>query len=141
MELFSVEIDCTALSFAGFNLIGAPASAFAPGADKGGWVDGRTIQTASLEPGSYTMQFASAQPSFNFDVTNSGLIFFDPKYASCLSGKDTNRLTVSGFEVTVDARYLYPGSGVTLPNCPESGGTGWIVYKPKGSVASLVLSG
>ena len=47
---------------------------------------------------------------FQFIVTSTGTIDYSPQFSSFLSGKGTTRLTITGYDVVLDARYL-PGSG------------------------------
>jgi hypothetical protein len=102
--MFTIEIDATALVYRQFIVPGVTAS----------WVDAKTVQTLSLSPGSYSFQIASGYfADFTFQVGADGRIDYDPAFSSFLSGRGTARLTIQGFQVTLDARYL-TGAGILL---------------------------
>jgi hypothetical protein len=81
-------------------------------------LDGREIarnrgkQKLSLEPGNYQLAFDAdpAQFNFNFKVSSTGKIDLTPftsaPNAPFRSGQDTDTLTLTGLEITIDARNL-----------------------------------
>lgn len=117
MSTFPIQIDATQLVFRYFVIPGITPD----------WIDSRTVEALSLEPGPYNFQVAGGFfADFTFRVTSDGTVDYDPPFQTFLEGKGTSKLTVKGFEVILDARYL-TGSGVLLvaPLTPAD----WISYK------------
>src|SRR5438105_4830006 len=116
MSTFSIQIDATQLVYRDFIIPG-----------KTDWISSRTIQTLALEPGGYQFQIGSGYfADFTFSVTSMGTVDYDPSFNAFLSGRGSPTLTIAGFPVTLDARYL-SGAGVLLviPGTNED----WITYK------------
>ncbi|MFD7626319.1 hypothetical protein ACFV7Q_09760, partial [Streptomyces sp. NPDC059851] len=68
-------------------------------------VDGTTITSFALGPGTYAfLQTGSA--GFNFDVTPDGHVAYDPAHDGFLGGRGTDTLIVRGFATTIDGRAL-----------------------------------
>ena len=117
MSTFSIQIDATQLVYRYFIIPGKTPD----------WVSSRTIQTLTLEPGTYNFQIGSGYyADFTFSVTPTGTVDYDASFDAFLSGRGNPTLTIAGFPVTLDARYL-SGSGVLLviPATNED----WITYK------------
>lgn len=113
--MFTIEIDATPLVYRFFIIPGVT----------GTWVDSRTVQSLTLAAGTYRFQVASGYfADFSFRVTEEGRIDYDAAYSPFLGGRGTARLTVQGFEVTLDARYL-SGEGVLL----VAPGSEWIRHR------------
>ncbi len=114
---FAIKIDATPLVYRDFIIPGVTND----------WVDSRTIQSLVVAPGLYSFQVASGYfADFTFSVTPRGTIDYDTAYDAFLGGRGTSTLTINGFQVTLDARYL-SGSGVLLV-IPATNDD-WITYK------------
>lgn len=110
---FPVNIDATQLVYHNFIIPGQT-----------GWINANVVQTLPLAPGRYNFQIASGYyADFWFDVTPGGTVDYDAAFDAFLGGRGTSTLTITGFAVTIDARYL-SGSGVLL----VVGGADWITY-------------
>jgi hypothetical protein len=133
MSDFPIEIDATQLFFRDFLLFiqgGVPTPTFST----------KTVQHISLAPGLYNFQFGSGMiADFNFTVTADGKVDYDPAFNGFLSGGGgtSNKLTVGGLPVSVDARLLTGAdnaarpSGVLLANTQLSTivAEDWIVFQ------------
>jgi len=90
---------------------------FIPGA-----FDATKVQTLALQPGRFGFQVQSeGRSALEFQVSNSGEIYqLTPESASAfVDGVGTSRLTVTGFDVTLDAQCL--STGVLLENTETDG--------------------
>ncbi len=139
---FPIQIDATTLVYRKFII---------PNSTVSSWTDSTVIQTVQLEPGVYSFQVSSGlYCSFTFSVTPTGTIDYQVEYSNFLSGKGTNRLTLNGFEVKLDARYL-PGAGIifsgdmpdlnndwfTLKTCRMLPQSAYSVQQGSGSVSTI----
>ncbi len=107
---FPIRIDATRLAYRSFLI---PIPGVTPK-----FVDAGSVQDIQLAPGIYGFQFASGyHADFTFQVTGTGTVTYDPAFADFLSGAGTPTLTLSGFEVTLDARAL-GGIGLILAQMP-----------------------
>jgi hypothetical protein len=108
MTGFPIEIDATQLFARGFVIPDVTTDL----------VDSRNVQTFELEPGSYRFQIQSGEiADFVFVVMDQGSVDYEPAFDRFLSGRGSSRLSISGFEVTLDARELTgsdSGGGVLL---------------------------
>ncbi|MDH4369643.1 MAG: hypothetical protein OEV99_07325, partial [Nitrospira sp.] len=122
MSALSIEIDATQLFVRGFIIPGVSS----------GFHDSHQIQTLDLVPGSYAFQVQSGVISdIRFTVTPEGMVAYDESLDRCVSGRGTKRLTVEGFEVTLDAQSLSGaghGGGVLLASV-QSTNDDWISRK------------
>ncbi len=109
---FPITIDATALSASGFNLNFGTAG--------GGAMN--TVTTLQLLPGNYSFHApaSNATAQFDFIVTSSGTVDFDPGLDGYVSGRGTSTLTISGFPITINATAL-SASGFNL-NFGAAGG-------------------
>lgn len=113
--MFTIEIDATPLMYRFFMIPGVT----------GTWVDSRTVQSLTLAAGTYRFQVASGYfADFSFQVTADGQVDYDAAFDAFLGGRGTTRLTIQGFEVTLDARYL-SGEGILL----VAPGSEWIRHR------------
>lgn len=116
--LCEVEIDATQLVYRDFVIPGVVNT----------WTDSRVVQTLQLVPGTYAFQVGSGYyADFTFDVGANCLVSYDEKFAGFLSGWGTDRLTLDGYQVTLDARYI-SGSGVLLSGMPMTN-QDWITHR------------
>ncbi len=113
--MFTLEIDATELVYRLFIIPGVTPT----------WVDSRTVQSLTFQPGTYRFQIASGYyADFTFEVGADGKLAYASTFDGFLAGRGTNRLTIRGFAVTLDARYL-SGDGILLVT-PSSD---WIRYQ------------
>jgi hypothetical protein len=111
---FPIRIDATQLVYHNFIIPGQT-----------GWISARSVQTLPLAPGRYNFQIASGYyADFSFQVTPAGTVDYDPAFNAFLGGRGSSTLTIAGFPVTLDARYL-SGAGVLL----VVGGADWIAHR------------
>ena len=104
MSTFPIKIDATQLVYRGF---------FIPGITDH-FINSRIVQSLSLQPGTYNFQVGSGYfADFTFSVTTQGTVDFDARFDTFLTGRGSSTLTIVGFQVTLDARYL-SGLGVLL---------------------------
>jgi hypothetical protein len=133
MSDFPIQINATQLFYRDFFL-------FIQGETQTPTLSTKTVQEIPLAPGLYNFQFGSGMiADFNFTVTADGKVDYDPSFSGFLSGGGgtSNKLTILGLPVTLDARLLTGAnpavlpSGVLLANAqltdilPED----WIVYQ------------
>lgn len=117
MSTFPIQIDATQLVYRFFIIPGITDV----------WTDSRNVQTLALQPGTYNFQVGSGYfADFTFSVTPEGTVDYDASFDAFLSGRGSSTLTIVGFQVTLDARYL-SGSGILLvvPLTNDD----WITYK------------
>ena|SRR5436190_8045583 len=117
MTTFPIQIDATELVYRYFLIPGVTPN----------WISSRTIQTLALEPGTYNFQVGSGYyTDFTFSVASAGTVDYDTNFDAFLTGRGSSTLTIVGFRVTLDARYL-SGSGILLvvPLTNDD----WITYK------------
>jgi hypothetical protein len=100
MATFPISIDTTGLFYQQFLITG-------PGGYNSGVLVGNVNNTLALPQGpGYRFQIGSSNfADFSFDVTVAGVVTYSgtPPF---LSGKGTKKLTIRGFPITIDARYL-----------------------------------
>jgi hypothetical protein len=97
---FAITIDTSALTFPLFLIPGQTPE----------FEDGALAPTLTLEAGTYSFQQASGYfGDFQFEVTPGGTLDYDAKFDAFLSGRGTDRLTVSGFTIDVDLTALSHG--------------------------------
>ncbi|MFF4567270.1 hypothetical protein [Streptomyces sp. NPDC001435] len=71
------------------------------------FLDGSTNPTVSLDPGAYGLvQLPGQAPSFQFEVTQEGLVEYGQENDLFLDGRGTRTLTLRGVGVTLDGRSL-----------------------------------
>ncbi|MEV0372460.1 hypothetical protein AB0I10_21940, partial [Streptomyces sp. NPDC050636] len=93
----NIRIDASSLSSKQFLIPGQTATP----------VDGTTATSFSLAAGTYAFQpTGGALGTVNFDVTEDGLVTYDPANDAFLSGRGTDTLIVRGFAITIDGRAL-----------------------------------
>ncbi|HEY0641127.1 MAG TPA: hypothetical protein VGD67_26140 [Pseudonocardiaceae bacterium] len=98
---FQVEIDARGLAARLFSVY--PMT---------GFLDSAVVQTVTLPSGvDHRIWTYSPAADFMFRVDGAGNIDYPAEFEHFLDGDGTNRLTLVGLPVTVDARYL-PGLGV-----------------------------
>jgi hypothetical protein len=86
--------------------------------------DATVVNTIDLESGAdifIQIQSGIAFPPWSFRVTAAGMVDYNPSFDNFLSGRGTTKLTINGFEVTLDARRLGTG-GVVMLNIAEKFG-------------------
>jgi hypothetical protein len=102
-----IRIDTSRLTYTSFLIAGQTPAL----------VDGSGAPTILLPPGTHT--FVQVGPGFQFEVTQSGRVDYDPANDQFLEGRGTSTLVVTGFEVTVDltalSHDLQPNLGATAP--------------------------
>jgi hypothetical protein len=103
-----IQFDATKLSYTSFKIVGVhPGNEWPP----------ITTSILELPVGKHVLIFSSGDVEgaggFAFEVKSDGTIDYDAKFGNFVSGKGTKKLTVNGFEVTIDARYLL-GKGVIV---------------------------
>ena len=100
-----IEIDATGLVYRYYQIPGITPD----------WLECRsTVRTLEMPEGRYNFQVASGYyTDFTFVVTPAGTVDYDPAFDSFLQGRGSSRLTIVGFEVTLDARYL-SNAGILL---------------------------
>ncbi|MEB3292930.1 MAG: hypothetical protein VKJ24_07205, partial [Synechococcales bacterium] len=72
-------------------------------------IEGMNVATINLDPGEYTFQMpllVSLRASFKFQITADGQINYAPANDGFLSGRGTTTLTVQGFTMMLDGRFL-----------------------------------
>jgi hypothetical protein len=95
---FSIQIDATKLFY--YDLLLLPGDATKT-------FSTAKVRTFQLAADSYRFQFGSAMiADFVFKVAADGKIQYDTDCDGFLSGRGTSTLTISGLEVTLDARHL-----------------------------------
>jgi hypothetical protein len=101
----SIEIDATGLVYRYYQIPGITPD----------WLECRSaVRTLEMPPGTYHFQVASGYfADFTFEVTAEGKVDYPPAFDGFLEGRDSSRLTIKGFEVTLDARYL-SNAGILL---------------------------
>lgn len=100
MSTFPITIDATQLCNR-FLLISPDET------NQIGWFNSRVVQTLLLEPGIYKFQMGSAFfADFHFNITAKGLVAYDKSFNAFVEGKGSTNLTLKGFKVTLDARYI-----------------------------------
>jgi hypothetical protein len=101
----TIEIDATGLVYKYYQIPGIT----------GDWLECRsTVRSLEMPPGTYHFQVASGYfADFTFTVTLDGKIEYHEAFEPFLSGRGTARLTIDGFQVTLDARYL-SNAGILL---------------------------
>jgi hypothetical protein len=107
----TIEIDASALFYRQFIVIGSGAS----------FIDSRQIQTLDLAAGTYPIQVQSGvYTDFSFRVTDAGTLDYDATFDNCVSGRGGTRLTLSGFDIGIDARGLSSSAagGVLFASIP-----------------------
>ena len=92
-----IRIDATDLTFGSFVI---------PGVNDSQAIDGGTVQTLDLEPGSYSIFIGSGLLIAVFAMSESGVIDYGTSYDTTVSGRGTDTLKIIGFEITVDASAL-----------------------------------
>jgi hypothetical protein len=144
MTSFPIEIDATQLFFRSFIIPGISL----------GFHDSRQVQRLELDAGTYLLQVQSGNISdIRFTVTPEGTVDYDPALDRCVSGRGTARLTVAGFEVTLDARELTGASNgggvliasatltnddwISLKTCRLVPQAGYIVQQGSGQICNL----
>jgi hypothetical protein len=96
---FPITIDTSALTFPFFLIPG-----------QSDFQDGSTSPTILLPAGSYSFQqYSGYFADFQFEVTATGTLDYDPKFDTFLSGRGTSTLTVSGFAIAIDVTALSHG--------------------------------
>ena len=121
---FELKIDCTQLYFQRFILPNVTRD----------WVDARSVQSFSVEPGTFNFQISSgAYADFRFAVDGAGLVQFDSTFDGFLSGRGTDTLVVRGLDITLDARALSGANGngvggVLFVDSPLTSSE-WITYR------------
>ncbi|MEU5525227.1 hypothetical protein ABZ759_32590 [Streptomyces sp. NPDC047860] len=92
-----IRIDSSGLTFTKFSVSGHSPEL----------VDGATAPAVSLAPGIYGIEQIPGRPaSFEFRVTQEGLVDFDAAHDVFLGGRGTSSLVLRGFPVTLDGRTL-----------------------------------
>ncbi|WP_311315032.1 hypothetical protein [Streptomyces naphthomycinicus] len=92
-----IRIDSSSLTFTKFSVSGHSPDL----------VDGATAPAVSLDPGIYGIEQIPGRPaSFEFRVTQEGLVDFDAAHDAFLGGRGTSSLVLRGFPVTLDGRTL-----------------------------------
>jgi hypothetical protein len=112
MTNFPIQIDATQLVYQHFSIHTELTIDYIDTGSK----DSRMVQTLSLHPGAYKFQVGAGSADiadFTFSVTAQGTVDYDASFDAFLTGRGSSRLTIVGFQVTLDARYL-SGSGVEL---------------------------
>lgn len=77
------------------------------------WFSTSTSTTFSIPAGKYHFFSDAGSLPITFSVNDAGLIDYATNLDNLLAGRGTNQLTLNGFEVTIDARYLL-GAGVSF---------------------------
>ena len=105
---FPIQIDTSQLAYWNFRIPTVTG-------DKS--VDGKTVPILQIEPGKYVLFLDAGGQSVVFSVTPQGTIEYDQSYDLCVKGKGTQKLTIVGVDVTLDARPL-KSSGVFFVGLP-----------------------
>ena len=97
MSAVTIQIDTTQLTWTLFLIPGVTPT----------FLDGATVPSVTLAPGTYSFQQASGYfADFTFTVDASGNVGFDPQFAGFLQGAGTPTLIVTGFPIHLDGTAL-----------------------------------
>jgi hypothetical protein len=93
----NISIDARSLSIPGFSIAGV------------GTFSTSSVELVDLAPGTYIVGTVGS-PAFEFKVDASGRVDYDVSLDTFVAGRGTTTLTVTGFQLTIDA------TGLTIPD-------------------------
>ncbi|WP_328960783.1 hypothetical protein [Streptomyces virginiae] len=85
-------------------------------------LDGAAAPTLSLLPGTYNfVQSELGEPGFRFEVTDGGVVTYDPGSETFLDGKGTRDVVVRGFPLEINTSALSEDLGLRVTGRPTLG--------------------